>query len=169
MSYSRIRVRRGTVYEWSTYNPVLEEGELALEYPDEGIGGLCKFKVGDGSTDWNELGYAFDATSASSIDGGNPTSFHSIILRSGSLIDWTNVNPVLTKNEIVYVTDKYAFKIGDGVTRFLELPYTKSGSIVDDTFDCGDEDTEDEIYSGTAYFEHELEKGAKEGTIDSLF
>ena len=47
-----IRPRRGTATEWAQSNPVLAEGELGLEL-DTGA-----FKIGDGVTAWNDLGYA---------------------------------------------------------------------------------------------------------------
>lgn len=147
MSYSRIRLRRGTAYEWSTYNPILEEGELAVEYPDAGIGGFCKLKLGDGSSPWNTLGYAFDGTSASSIDGGSPSNFHVIKIRAGKSADWAAVDPIINENEIVFDTDLLAFKVGNGIDKFSDLPFTNSGSLINDTFDCGDIEDDDTIYS----------------------
>lgn len=41
--------RRGTASEWSTANPVLKDGEIAI------IEGTRTFKVGDGITVWNSL------------------------------------------------------------------------------------------------------------------
>jgi hypothetical protein len=48
----RIQFRRGTSSEWTAANPVLAEGEFALESDTR------KFKIGDGTTDWNSLTYA---------------------------------------------------------------------------------------------------------------
>jgi hypothetical protein len=48
----KIQLRRGTAAEWSTANPLLSEGELGLEL-DTG-----KFKVGNGTSNWNALVYA---------------------------------------------------------------------------------------------------------------
>ena len=47
-----IKLRRGTTSEWSSYNPVLAEGEVGIDLT------LDKFKIGDGTTAWNSLGYA---------------------------------------------------------------------------------------------------------------
>ena len=47
-----IKLRRGTTSEWSSYNPVLAEGEVGIDLT------LDKFKIGDGTTPWNSLGYA---------------------------------------------------------------------------------------------------------------
>lgn len=151
MAYARIRPRRGTSYEWSTYNPILESGELGLEYPDTGIGtGLCKFKVGDGSNHWNDLEYAFDGTAASSFDGGAVSNYRILKLRSGSSEAWANIDPILNKNELVYVIDKNMFKVGNGTDNWSSLPYCGGGGGMDDSFyDCGSEDPLDEIYSAS--------------------
>lgn len=47
----RIQIRRGVSSEWSDVNPVLAEGELALE-SDTSL-----YKIGDGVTHWNSLPY----------------------------------------------------------------------------------------------------------------
>ena len=74
MAYAKIRPRRGTAYFFTTINPVLEEGEIAIEYPETGVGtGLSKFKIGDGVTNWSELPYAFDGNAAYCIEGGSVT------------------------------------------------------------------------------------------------
>jgi len=48
----QIQVRRGTTAQWSSANPTLAAGELGVDTS------LTKFKVGNGSTAWNSLGYA---------------------------------------------------------------------------------------------------------------
>lgn len=48
----KVQLRRGTATQWSTANPLLAEGELGLEL-DTG-----KFKVGNGTQNWNALVYA---------------------------------------------------------------------------------------------------------------
>ena len=143
MAYAKIRPRRGTEYEWASYNPVLAEGELAIQFPDSGIGtGLCKFKVGDGVSPWNNLVYAFDGTAASAIDGGgiNPSAL--IQVRSATANAWANANPILTEREIAYDITKNAIKIGDGTSRWNSLPYLTAGTIMEDdtTYDFGTED-----------------------------
>ena len=47
----QIQIRRGTSTEWTTNNPILAAGELALEL-DTG-----RFKTGNGATLWNNLTY----------------------------------------------------------------------------------------------------------------
>ena len=41
---------------------------------------------------------------------------------------WTSINPVLLKGEIGFESDTLAFKIGDGVTPWRELPYSTSST-----------------------------------------
>ena len=48
----QVQLRRGTTTQWSTANPTLAAGELGVDTT------LTKFKVGNGSTAWNSLGYA---------------------------------------------------------------------------------------------------------------
>ena len=48
----KLQLRRGTAAEWSSANPLLSEGELGLEL-DTG-----KFKIGNGTQNWNALVYA---------------------------------------------------------------------------------------------------------------
>lgn len=147
MAYSRLRPRRGTAYEWSTINPVLESGEWGVEVPDTGIGtGFSKFKIGNGSDAWNDLEYAFDGTAAASIDGGTVSEFHVIKLRAGSHSLWADLNPILNKNEIAYDIDKNAVKVGNGEDAWNDLPYMNSGSLIDDEFDFGSEDDDEVIY-----------------------
>lgn len=56
------KVRRGSrsTMTGTKANLVLASGEIFLEYPDTGIGsGPCRFKVGDGTTTYSALEYAF--------------------------------------------------------------------------------------------------------------
>lgn len=47
----RIRIRRATAAQWAAANPVLLDGELAVESDTH------QLKVGDGATAWNSLAY----------------------------------------------------------------------------------------------------------------
>ncbi len=53
----RIQLRRGTSSNWSTENPVLLEGEVAIELNNN----RNRIKIGDGVTAWNALPYFLDA------------------------------------------------------------------------------------------------------------
>ena len=52
-----IQFRRGTAAEWAAANPTLAAGEIGLETDTE------KIKVGNGTTEWNQLPYSFDVES----------------------------------------------------------------------------------------------------------
>lgn len=56
----RVYQRRATAIEWASANPVLAEGEIALEKDTD------SFKIGDGSTPWNSLYYASGKSAYSS-------------------------------------------------------------------------------------------------------
>ena len=56
-----IKLRRGTVTEWATTNPVLADGEPGIE-TDTG-----SLKVGDGVTQWNDLPYISSANTRTSV------------------------------------------------------------------------------------------------------
>ena len=52
---SRLQNRRDTAANWTANNPTLAAGELGLETD------TAKFKMGNGSTAWNSLSYAYTA------------------------------------------------------------------------------------------------------------
>ena len=137
--FAKIRPRRSTATEWSIINPVLKEGEFAMECPDSGVGtGLCKFKIGDGYTQWNDLPYAFDAAAALAIYGGSVVLSHDICLRAGTTDDWTAEDPVLKVGEPAFDITAGAIKVGDGEHTFTQLEYIGSGDGFD--YDFGDLD-----------------------------
>ncbi len=47
----QIQLRRGTAAQWTSADPILAEGELAVETDTD------KFKIGDGVTAWSGLSY----------------------------------------------------------------------------------------------------------------
>ena len=151
--YAKLRPRRSTTTEWNVINPVLQEGELGIEVPDTGVGtGTCKFKLGDGYKQWNDLPYAFEADKASSVDGGNVSVHSDITLRSGSSDEWESVNPVLKLGEIVFDYTLAAFKCGDGVHQFTDLDYIGYTWTMEQDYDFGNIDydepgPEDEDYN----------------------
>lgn len=51
-----IQLRRDTIANWTSVNPILAQGEVGLEL-DTG-----KIKIGDGSTAWNSLSYSLGST-----------------------------------------------------------------------------------------------------------
>lgn len=60
---ARLQIRRGPstgTGSWATANPVLASGEFGFETDTK------KFKIGDGTTAWNSLGYAVSGAAAAS-------------------------------------------------------------------------------------------------------
>jgi hypothetical protein len=49
---STIQLRRDTAANWTSANPILAQGEIGVETD------TLKFKIGTGSTYWNNLVYA---------------------------------------------------------------------------------------------------------------
>ncbi len=139
--FAKIRPRRATATEWSAINPVLMEGEMGIEYPDTGVGtGLCKFKMGDGYTQWSDLPYAFNSAAAEAIYGGTVTVSHDIYLRTGTTDEWETEDPVLGLGEIVFDVTLAAFKCGDGEHSFTNLNYIGYTWEMDEEYDFGDID-----------------------------
>jgi hypothetical protein len=65
----RMQQRTGTYIQWNTSNPVLNGAEIGYESDTN------KFKIGDGSTNWNDLPYFLDeVTLETSLDGYIPSS-----------------------------------------------------------------------------------------------
>lgn len=61
----KVQLRRGTAAQWTSANPLLAEGELGLEL-DSG-----KFKVGNGTQNWNALSYASGIQGPTGPSGSN--------------------------------------------------------------------------------------------------
>lgn len=66
---TNIQIRRGTASDWTSVNPTLAQGEIAMETDTK------KIKVGDGSTAWNALRYVgADGGDLDAAGGGSPTT-----------------------------------------------------------------------------------------------
>lgn len=73
MAVKRLRLRRGTAEQWTEANPVLRLGEQGYETDTvQLVGNICyhQFKIGDGTTAWNDLPYAGWGNPVSSGGGG---------------------------------------------------------------------------------------------------
>ena len=64
---SRLQNRRDTAANWTANNPTLAAGELGLETD------TTKYKMGDGTTAWNSLAYAYTAGAAGATGPTGPT------------------------------------------------------------------------------------------------
>jgi hypothetical protein len=64
---SRLQNRRDTAANWTSNNPTLAAGEIGLETD------TAKYKMGDGTTVWNSLAYAYTAGAAGATGPTGPT------------------------------------------------------------------------------------------------
>jgi hypothetical protein len=64
---SRLQNRRDTAANWTSNNPTLAAGEIGLETD------TTKYKIGDGTTAWNSLAYAYAAGAAGATGPTGPT------------------------------------------------------------------------------------------------
>ena len=64
---SRLQNRRDTAANWTSNNPTLAAGEIGLETD------TAKYKMGDGTTAWNSLAYAYTAGAAGATGPTGPT------------------------------------------------------------------------------------------------
>lgn len=55
-----------------------------------------------------------------------------IQFRRGTAADWAEKNPILAPGEPGYESDTNYTKIGDGVTRWLDLEYVKADVAIED-------------------------------------
>jgi hypothetical protein len=65
-TFAQLKLRRDTSDRWVEVNPVLAEGEPAVEL-DTG-----RIKIGDGETPWNELGFLRSTEMIEHINSVNP-------------------------------------------------------------------------------------------------
>jgi len=79
----QIQFRRGTYAQWSSSNPVLADGEFALQTDAGGGQAAGQFKIGDGSTAWSSLAYGGlvgpQGPTTANIDGGLSNSTYTAI------------------------------------------------------------------------------------------
>lgn len=96
-------------------NPVISKGRLAIETDKGGI------KVGDGVTAWGSLAYI-------KIDLAQIVDFNNTVLELTAPIKMTRAkfaeaNETIAANKLCIETDKGGIKIGDGSTKWANLPY----------------------------------------------
>lgn len=122
----QIQLRRDSSTNWTTANPTLALGELGLE--TDGY----KYKIGDGATAWNSLGYAqLAGTDIFTINEVTTATYTLIAGDAGKLLKFTNgtantltVPPSssvnfdigTTINVVQYSTGQVTLTAGAGVT-----------------------------------------------------
>jgi hypothetical protein len=93
---TQIQIRRGTASQWTSANPTLAAGEFGYE-SDTG-----KFKIGDGSTAWNSLGYKASGTVTSitagtGLSGGTITTSGTIAIDTATTVDVSTAQTLTNK------------------------------------------------------------------------
>ena len=81
----RIQFRRGTAAEWSSANPLLAAGEFGFETDTR------KFKLGDGTTVWSDLGYPASGTitgvtAGTGLSGGGTSGVVTVSLDTSAVL-----------------------------------------------------------------------------------
>lgn len=142
-----IQFRRGLAKDWVEVNPVLRPGEPGFELDEGGL------KVGDGEHSWNELEY-ITAQGITVDDELSPISVNPVqnkvitqtlqsieeelgLIESrvmyGTTAYWDGQPELIAKENAIYVyTDGFPrtphnlvrFKVGDGQSYLIDLPYT---------------------------------------------
>lgn len=64
-TYDKVVIRNGTELQWIEGNPVLLEGEVGITMDTT----PKKFKVGNGTSTWNELPYEKQSVNISDVSG----------------------------------------------------------------------------------------------------
>ena len=95
MSETRIQLRRGTIAEWTSFNPVLFEGEVGVELDTN------KFKIGNGTLPWLSLPYAAGGVGPTGPKGDTGTSINKVIDIPDVYVDPAINGGVLAGNEIL--------------------------------------------------------------------
>jgi hypothetical protein len=101
--------KRGTASQWTNSNPILLVGEIGFETDTK------KMKVGDGTSNWNDLGYVVgsEINNATASSGNNYEATLTSI-ENASTIDtivasqWRSVKYVITMAKTSGGTNKFA-------------------------------------------------------------
>jgi len=119
---TRLQQRRDTAANWTSNNPTLAAGEIGYETDTK------KFKIGDGSTAWTSLAYAFGAAPALTFNAQTGTSYTLAIGDVGALVTLSNTGGItltvppstFSTGQVIDVqqinTGQVTFAAGSGVT-----------------------------------------------------
>jgi phage-related protein len=112
-----ITVLRQTAAQWSSENPLLDDGVFAIETDTD------LYKIGNGVSVWTSLPYM-----RAPLPGNQPVAH----VEQRTAAAWRTFDPIMSDQTVGYEIDTHRAKIGDGSTRWLNLPYlvTDGDSIV---------------------------------------
>lgn len=102
---------RRTSAQFLSANPILTNGAFGIETDTN------QFKIGDGVRDWLTLPYV-----RAPLPGNQPFAH----IEQRTLAAWNLLDPILSDQAVGYVIDTRRMKIGDGSTRWVNLPYVST-------------------------------------------
>lgn len=104
MALRRIRLRRDTIADFTSENPLLKLGEATIN-TDDGRIKICLVE----EANWLDLEYA--------------------IIQVRTAAQWASLNPVLPLGTFGYASDTRVLKIGDGTTAWNDLLPIAGGGV----------------------------------------
>ena len=145
-----IQLKRGTTSSWTTQNPILLEGQPAVETRG---GSSPRIKIGDGSTNWSTLKYATPDSDIYQDSGIVPTTANSFTVgtsdtRVNSVYARTIVAPYILYNQSTS-TNSYLTLSAEAMEANESIP-TRRGTI---TFQVDTKTASADPVVATAYIE----------------
>ena len=122
MPFIQLQFRRGTATQWTSANPVLADGELAIESD------TIKFKIGNGFGSWNFLPYGGLVGPTGTI--GNTVSFD--ISFNGNIFVGRDVSfggNLTVRNDVSFNAELRVggnINIRNGSSNLFDLKFTKA-------------------------------------------
>ena len=110
-----------TESEWQTQNPIIPQGVMAFSSDKNGM-----YKIGNGTSYWNELNYAFDTQKLNAI---NICMLKNITITTSL---WTD-NSVYIKSDQIYddsIIDIYYAYDSFGVVEDSDISYTLGNGYI---------------------------------------
>jgi len=107
IEYDQIQLRRGTAALWTAANPLLAQGELGLE-TDTNL-----FKIGDGVTYWNSLGYSIGGAKTATQLNALLAGSNAIAVTSNQNVAAFNAYFVTTTSTAITLTMPLTANLGD--------------------------------------------------------
>ena len=112
-----IQLRRDTVANWTSANPILAQGEKGYEIDSIGTAD-AKYKIGDGVTTWNALSYQGTGGGGGAVDSVNG-EVGVVVLDTSDISETTDKNYV-TDDEKTVIGNTSGTNTGDETTSTIE-------------------------------------------------
>lgn len=125
-----IQLRRDTESNWASANPILAQGEIGLEIDNN------RFKMGDGTTNWNSLPYF--------ASGGGISTLKSQIITSSTRIDNLSIDDDTDIIVIEGTGNELTGVDANGISRRLVV-INNTGDFYFFTFDSGNSSTNNRL------------------------